>query len=99
MTKTLSSLFVAPLDVFNHRAIKSPVISFDFCSHLRQLHSGKKPATIMTLSMKVSVNFSKVLWMMRVRSFRSDFQCQDTSRPSMAALRYHSYSLMFSEFS
>ena len=50
----------------------------------------------MTLSMKVSVNFSKVLWMMLVRSFRSDFPCQDTSRPNMEALRYLSYSLMSS---
>ena len=64
--------------------------------YFRQLHSGKKPAIIMTLSMRVSVNFSRVLWMMLVRSFKSDFPCRDTSRQNMAALRYHSYSLTFS---
>lgn len=64
--------------------------------YFRQLHSGKKPAIIMTLSMRVSVNFSRVPWMMLVRSFKSDFPCRDTSRPNMAALRYHSHSLTFS---
>lgn len=74
------------------------VISFDVYCYLRQLHSGKKPAIRMILSMKVSVNFSKVLLMMLARSYRSDFPCRDTSRPNMAALRYHFYSVVFSFF-